>query len=353
MPRALKIPNLAVLLLAGTKGGTTKTSDAQAFAVAAKLAGHRVLVLDLDPIGAISKWHGRRRFAWASAEAKRRKPSATADETAALIEDIEAEPPDPADITVTSIQPHAIREALRIAKRNGVTFVVIDVAGSKHNSAEEAAKFADLVLIPAKPITKELEHLPESIVQLALAGQPPFFVLFSRVHPQATASLEQPRRIAREYYKAMPFPYHFTYRPAVWETADDLGLTPQELGTDPEAKAEIERAYRFISEFLNIERGEERGKDGHAGATAGAAATEDGRTAERDSSSKAARAGDSAAGTNPGGREGAYRRVAASGFQTETEAGSGANRRGRANHPGKAAQRRIPRTKNSRSGNVT
>ena len=175
----------------------------------------------------------------------------------ALIEDIEAEPPDPADITVTSIQPHAIREALRIAKRNGVTFVVIDVAGSKHNSAEEAAKFADLVLIPAKPITKELEHLPKSIVQLALAGQPPFFVLFSRVHPQATSSLEQPRRIARDYYNATPFPYHFTYRPAVWETADDLGLTPQELGTDLEAKAEIERAYRFISEFLNIERGDE------------------------------------------------------------------------------------------------
>ena len=62
MPRRLKIPNLAVLLLAGTKGGTTKTSDAQAFAVAAKLAGHRVLVLDLDPIGAISKWHERRQF---------------------------------------------------------------------------------------------------------------------------------------------------------------------------------------------------------------------------------------------------------------------------------------------------
>lgn len=282
MARRLKIPDLAVLLFAGTKGGSAKTSNAQAVAVAAKLAGHRVLVIDLDPIGAISKWGGRRRFAQATAEAKRREPGASTGELAALVEEIESGPADPAEITISSIQPHAIHEALRIAKRNGVSFVVIDVAGSKHNFAEEAAKFADLVLIPAKPITKELEHLPDTKAQLALAGQPPYFVLFNRVHPQATTSLEQPRRIARDYYNTTPFPYHFTYRPAVWEEADDLGSTPQELGTDPEATAEIERAFRFVTEFLNIERGKgEHGEHEHAGATASAAATEAGTGRKR------------------------------------------------------------------------
>jgi chromosome partitioning protein len=157
-----------------------------------------------------------------------------------------------------------------------VDFVVIDVAGSKHNFAEEAAKFADLVLIPAKPITKELEHLPDTKAQLALAGQPPYFVLFNRVHPQATTSLEQPRRIAREYYNATPFPYHFTYRPAVWEEADDLGSTPQELGSDPEEAAEIERAFRFVSEFLDIEKGGADYGDEHTGTAAKATATDGG-----------------------------------------------------------------------------
>ena len=276
MPRPLKIPDLPVLLLASTKGGCAKTSIAQAFAVAAKRAGHKVLVLDLDPIGAISKWATRRRFTQATAEAKKRRPLATPAELAALIEEIEAEAVDPEEITVSSVQPHAIREALKIAKRNGVSFVVIDVQGSKHNYAEEAAQFSDLVLIPAKTITKELEHLPDTKAQLALAGQPPFFVLFNRVHPQATTSLEQPRRIVREYYNATPFPYHFTYRPAVWEEADDLGSTPQELGTDPEAAAEIERAFRFICEFLNIEKGNEHGKHEHTGAAARKASTEAG-----------------------------------------------------------------------------
>lgn len=276
MPRKLKIPDLAVLLLAGTKGGSAKTSNAQAFAVAAKLAGHRVLVIDLDPIGAISKWGGRRRFAQATAEAKRRRPGAAPAELAALVEEVQSGPADPTEITISSIQPHAIREALGIAKRNGVSFVVIDVAGSKHNYAEEAAKFADLVLIPAKPITKELEHLPDTKAQLALAGQPPYFVLFNRVHPQATTSLEQPRRIAREHYNATPFPYHFTWRPAVWEDADDLGSTPQELDSDPEAAAEIVRAFRFVCEFLDIEKGKDEHEHGHTGSAARATETEGG-----------------------------------------------------------------------------
>jgi cellulose biosynthesis protein BcsQ len=274
MRRKLKIPDLAVVLFAGTKGGSAKTSNAQAFAVAAKLAGYRVLVMDLDPIGAISKWGSRRRFAQATAEAKRRKPGASAAELMKLVEEIENGPTDPSEITISSIQPHAIREALRIAKRNGVNFVVIDVAGSKHNYAEEAAKYADLVLIPAKPITKELEHLPDTKAQLALAGYPHYFVLFNRVHPQATTSLEQPRRIAREYYNSTPFPYHFTYRPAVWEEADDLGSTPQELGTDPEATAEIERAFRFVSEYLDIEKGkDDHGEHEHTGAAVSATTT--------------------------------------------------------------------------------
>jgi chromosome partitioning protein len=288
MASKLKIPDMAVLLLAGTKGGSAKTSIAQSFAVAAKLVGHTVLVLDLDPIGAISKWGSRRRFAQATAEAKKRKPNATPAELAALIEDIEGEATEPGEITVSSVQPHAIREALRIAKRNGVSFVVIDVAGSKHNFAEEAAKFADLVLIPAKANTKELEHLPDTRAQLALAGQPPYFVLFNRVHPQATTSLEQPRRIAREYYNTTPFPYHFTYRPAIWEEADDLGATPQELGSDPEAGAEIERAFRFVTEFFGIERGQvEHGEHEHIGAAASAAPTKARAARERAASAQA------------------------------------------------------------------
>ena len=270
MPRTLKISGLPVLLIASTKGGCAKTSIAQAFAVAAKLAGHKVLVLDLDPIGAISKWAARRRFAQATAEAKKRKPNATPAELATLIDEIEAAPADPKEITVSSIQPHAIRDALKIAKRNGVTFVVIDVAGSKHNFAEEAAECADLVLIPAKTNTKELEHLPDTKAQLALAGQPPYFVLFNRVHPQATSSLEQPRRIAREHYNTTPFPYHFTTR-TVWEDADDLGSSPQELGTDEEATAEITRAFRFIAEFLDFDKGHKHGKHEHIGTTASTA----------------------------------------------------------------------------------
>jgi chromosome partitioning protein len=259
----LKIANLPVLLIANTKGGCAKTSIAQALAAEAKRNGHRVLVLDIDPIGSFSKWQIRRVFARALAEARRRKPGVAADELTSLIEEILAEPADPTEILVTDTQPHAIENALKVAARGGITFVIIDVAGSLHNYAETAAKFADMVLIPSKPVTKELEHLSETKKQLAMAGHPPHFVLFNRVHPQATSSLEQPRRIAREQYNITPFPYHFSTRKE-WEDADDTGLAPQELEPNGGAAPEIKQAFKFISEFLNIGRNEENGRDEHA-----------------------------------------------------------------------------------------
>jgi cellulose biosynthesis protein BcsQ len=130
----LKIPSLPVLLVASTKGGCAKTSIAQAIAIAAKQAGHRVLVLDLDPIGSLSKWQTRRQFARAMAEARRRKAGPIdADELNSLIEGILGEPVDPSEILVTDTQPHAIENALKIAVRGGITFVIIDVAGNLHN----------------------------------------------------------------------------------------------------------------------------------------------------------------------------------------------------------------------------
>ncbi len=129
----LKIANLPVLLIANTKGGCAKTSIAQALAAEAKQNGHRVLVLDIDPIGSFSKWQIRRLFARALAEARRRKPGVVADELNSLIEEILAEPADPTEIIVTDTQPHAIENALKIGTRGGITFVIIDVAGSLHN----------------------------------------------------------------------------------------------------------------------------------------------------------------------------------------------------------------------------
>src|SRR4051794_34677926 len=246
-PFPLKIPGLPVVLTTNTKGGSGKTMTAQAIAVAAKQAGFLVCILDLDPIGSMYKWKSRRRFTQAVAKGTERygrKP--TPEEIALLLEE-----PDPDDeITVTAAQPHALADSLKILKRVGRNFVIIDTQGSKQNYADQAARYSDLVLIPAKPITKELEHLPDTLTQLEIAGNPMRFCLFNRVHPLVTTGLEQPKRILREHYNTTPFPYHFTAR-TIWDEADDMGLTPQELTKDPDAVKEIVQVFRFICEFMD------------------------------------------------------------------------------------------------------
>jgi chromosome partitioning protein len=249
-PFPLKIPGLPVLLTTNTKGGSGKTMTAQAFAVAAKLTGFRVCVLDLDPIGSMYKWKARRRFTQAIAKGKERFGRVPTDSELTKLLD-EADPPD--EIVVTPAQPHAIGDSLKILKRAGRNFVIIDTAGSKQNYADQAALHADLVLIPSKTVTKEIEHLPDTLSQLALAGYPPRFCLFNRVNPLVTSALEKPRQMVRDHYNTTPFPHHFTTR-IVWDEADDMGLTPQELPNDPAAAAEIIRAFDFVCDFMNLGR---------------------------------------------------------------------------------------------------
>jgi MinD-like ATPase involved in chromosome partitioning or flagellar assembly len=252
-PIALKIPDLPVILATSTKGGSGKTCTVQGVIIAAKCAGFRVAALDLDPIGSLYKWKTRRKLTQAVARGKERfgRPP-TDDELAALLD--EPDPPD--EILVSPTQPHAIADSLKILKSAGKNFVMIDTAGSEHNYADQAARVSDLVLIASKPVTKELEHLPGTLNQLAIAGNPPRFCVFNRVHPLKTTALAQPRRICSEIYKTISLPLHFTNREPVWDAADDMGLSPQEIEPDGAAAREATDIFRFICEFLNLGRSE-------------------------------------------------------------------------------------------------
>jgi cellulose biosynthesis protein BcsQ len=251
-PFSLKIPGLPVILATSTKGGSGKTCTVQGVLIAAKFAGFSVAALDLDPIGSLYNWNTRRRLTQAIARGKERFGRAPTDEELAILLD---EPDSPDDITVSPTQPHAIADSLKILRAAGKNFVVIDTAGSHNNYADQAAKMSDLVLIASKPVTKELEHLPRTLNQLAIAGNPPRFCVFNRVHPLKTTGLEQPRRICREIYNTIPLPLHFTDR-TIWDTADDMGLSPQELEPDGPAAVEANDIFRFICNFMNLGRSE-------------------------------------------------------------------------------------------------
>jgi chromosome partitioning protein len=220
--------------LVGQKGGTGKTTAALGLAVAAGRGGHAVAVIDLDPQATAAKWKDRR------------------------------EEPNPA---VVSAQASRLRQTLQTARANGVEYVFIDTAGRKDDSALNAARVSDLVLIPTRPNIMEVETLPEVNDLLRLAGSPPAFVLLNGIFPTAgQKTVEEVHQAIRDLFGLIVCPVHLCQRSAYAE-APTTGKAPQEL--DPEGKAaqELDRLFGFVCEFVNNRRSEHV-EDGRHSATA-------------------------------------------------------------------------------------
>ena len=121
---------MKTIALIGQKGGTGKTTVALGLAVAAFKAGKVAVVIDLDPQATAANWKDRR------------------------LEDNPA---------VVSAQARRLDQTLKAAADLGAEIVFIDTAGRNDNSSLEAAKRADLILIPTRPNIIELETLPAAL----------------------------------------------------------------------------------------------------------------------------------------------------------------------------------------------
>lgn len=147
-----------MLAFVSQKGGSGKTTLAVAVAVACMRAGEQVAVIDLDPQGSAMTW-GRCRGAAA--------PRVTAGHAPRLARAVHA----------ASVQADV---------------VVIDTGPREGGGAAEAARLADLVLVPCRPTAVDLAAVPATLATVAgassvvvLNGCPP------RGHwvPQATEAL--------------------------------------------------------------------------------------------------------------------------------------------------------------------
>jgi chromosome partitioning protein len=101
------------------KGGTGKSTLAIGLGVAAMEAGHKVCLLEADPLGTVSKWRRRR---------------------------TSAEP------IVESINDgYALFQRVPALARRGITLTIIDTAGGWSDASTGAMSAADLCLIPTRP----------------------------------------------------------------------------------------------------------------------------------------------------------------------------------------------------------
>lgn len=203
--------------LIGQKGGTGKTTLAVGLAVAAFRAGKVVAVIDLDPQASAANWKDRR----------------TEDNPA-----------------VVSAQSSRLKQTLTAAAEMGAELVIIDTAGRNDESALNAARQSDLVLIPTRTNIVELEALPAAADILRLAGNPPAFVVLNGLHPTATKQATDARELVRHTFGLECAPGHLCHRSA-YADAMTTGRTPQELDEDGRAAAELDGLFRFSFEFVN------------------------------------------------------------------------------------------------------
>ena len=200
------------------KGGTGKTTIATALAVAAHRAGQKSALLDLDPQTNAVNWFDRR----------------------------EGDGPD-----VASIQPGAIRRSLDAYRGLGMDWVFIDTPGKMDSASTEAAKHADIVLIPTQAQIFAIDTLEPLTRLLDMAGNPLAFVVLNLVHPNAGGRAADDAAAISDRFKVPVAPIHLS-RLKAFEDAPALGQSPQELEPQGRAAHEISELFAFLCNHANM-----------------------------------------------------------------------------------------------------
>jgi chromosome partitioning protein len=139
------------------KGGTGKSTLASSVAVAARAAGERVFIIDLDPLQTLVKWGGAR---------------------------------GDAEIGVEYLPAAKLSKALAALEKKGVTLVVIDAPGQDGEQAAAAARAADLCIIPARPNAFDLWASEKTRAQVKEEGRDYAFLLNQCPPSQQSARVE-------------------------------------------------------------------------------------------------------------------------------------------------------------------
>lgn len=199
---------LHVISVVAEKGGVGKTTLALTLAVAAVLAGRKVAVFDLDPQATAAKWTDRREteFPW-----------------------------------VVTTPATRLDAAITNAKGQGVDFIVIDTPPHAGADAVEAARRADLVLVPVEPHLYTLETLPKLGDLFKLAGATPALFVVSKASIQGKEAQD-----AAAYIKGLGFDVCpvTLYLRAAHRHAGNVGQTAQEY--DPKSKAADESLQLYM-----------------------------------------------------------------------------------------------------------
>jgi chromosome partitioning protein len=196
------------------KGGAGKTTLTLHLAVASALSGQNTAVIDLDPQASAANWGDRR----------------------------ETEVP----VVLSAHASRLRREVTRVAIIGG-EMLYLDTAPHSDGSALEAAKLADLVLIPCRPAILDLEALNNSLAFIRAAHKPICVVL------NAIAPIGHDADQAVGALKGLEVeicPVRLGHRVAFARSLIS-GQVAQEFDPRGKAAGEMDRLHQFIQKRLS------------------------------------------------------------------------------------------------------
>jgi chromosome partitioning protein len=207
---------MRTIALINQKGGVGKTTVALHLATAFQQANAATLILDLDPQASASEWHDAR----------------------------EAELPH-----VESIQPARLSKAISTAQEIETDVLILDTAPHAESTALEAARLADLVLVPCQPSIMDLRAMRKTVDLLKLVQVPAFAVLNS-VSSSGTVADEAAEMIEGSLGLAV-CPVRLGDRIA-YNRSLITGQTALEFEPHGKAAREIEQLHMWVCEQLGM-----------------------------------------------------------------------------------------------------
>lgn len=203
-----------VVALAGTKGGTGKTTLASALSVRAAEDSPKVALIDLDPQESLASWWTRR--------GKTKNPKL--------------------------FELDATTEAIELLLSEGWQYVFIDTGPAKIELIEPGIAVADLVLIPTRPSAFDIEQAAIAVELCESHGKPHAFV-FNHAPTGSSKLLKSSIDFIRQNGSAV-LDAHLSFR-APYMAALTVGKSGPEVDKTASTRKEIDALWAAVLATLN------------------------------------------------------------------------------------------------------
>jgi chromosome partitioning protein len=191
------------------KGGSGKTTIAAHLAVCAERKGNPTIIIDLDPQASAVKWHKRRLH----------------DDTPEVI---------PAE-------PSQLAGLLHKARAGGAGLIIVDTAPHSDRAAAVTMQLADLVLIPCRPTSLDVDAIGSTLEVVKLCNTKATVIL-NAIPPRGSQANEVRTGLSQVVTVAPVGLYH---RVAFFNAMND-GRSVEEYEPKGKAAEEIRMLYKWI-----------------------------------------------------------------------------------------------------------